>query len=117
LLGITTAEVQSDRPEALRRLAQTFGGIVVLKGQHTLVGDGHGDISVNSTGNSQLAQGGSGDLLAGYLAGLLAQPALQRDALQTTRWAVYEHGAAADRLSGRKVNWIIEELADELGAR
>jgi NAD(P)H-hydrate epimerase len=87
----------------------------VLKGQHTLIGRAEGDIFVNSSGNAGLAQGGSGDLLAGFIAGFLAQPALQSDPLWALRFAVWEHGAAADRLSQKRKSWIVEDLADELG--
>jgi len=88
---------------------------VVLKGHQTMVGRDREEIAVNSTGNPHLAQGGSGDLLAGYLAGLLAQPELQRDG-RTLRYAVWQHGLAADALHGRKPNWTVEELADVLGS-
>ncbi len=70
---------------------------------------------MNCSGNPHLAQGGSGDLLAGYLGGLLAQPALRADAGKTIRYAVWQHGAAADALQAKKPNWTVEELADELG--
>lgn len=117
LLGVTTDEVQQDRPAALRALSQRFGNCwVVLKGRHTLVGCAEGRLFVNSSGNDGLAQGGSGDLLAGYLTGWLAQPAVQNDPLMAIRYAVWEHGAAADRLATRRGNWIMEELAGELGA-
>lgn len=117
LLGVTTAQVQQDRPAALRALSQRFGnGWVVLKGRHTLVGRAEGEMFVNSSGNEGLAQGGSGDLLAGYLTGWLAQPAAQSDPQMAIRYAVWEHGAAADRLAARRGNWIVEELADELGS-
>jgi hydroxyethylthiazole kinase-like uncharacterized protein yjeF len=116
LLKTASAKVQSDRPGALRELSQKFGSTwVALKGYQTLVGRNAGDIFVNSSGNPHLAQGGSGDVLSGYVAGLLAQPALQADALKTIRAAVWEHGAAADRLEAAKPNWVIEELVDELG--
>jgi NAD(P)H-hydrate epimerase len=72
-------------------------------------------VFVNSTGNPLLAQGGSGDLLSGYLAGLLAQPACQRDPLTAIRFAVWQHGAAADALSQSQPNWTVEDLADVLG--
>lgn len=118
LLGCTTNTVQRDRPAALRALSKNFGDCwIVLKGQHTLVGKLDGEIFVNSSGNVGLAQGGSGDLLAGYIAGWLAQPALQEDPERALRYAVYEHGSAADRLDVRRENWIVEELAEELGAR
>ena len=70
---------------------------------------------VNSSGNPHLAQGGSGDVLAGFLAGLLAQPALQPDAGRTIRYAVWQHGAAADALQNRRANWVVEDLIAELG--
>jgi NAD(P)H-hydrate epimerase len=70
---------------------------------------------VNNSGNPYLAQGGSGDVLAGYLAGLLAQPAWQTLPLHTVRFAVWQHGMTADRLSASTRNWTIEELAQHLG--
>ena len=116
LLGVTTAQVQQDRPAALRSLSRRGDNAwVVLKGRHTLVGRAEGELFVNSSGNDRLAQGGSGDLLAGYIAGWLAQPDMQNDPLMALRAAVWEHGAAADRLSRRRDNWIVEELTSELG--
>jgi NAD(P)H-hydrate epimerase len=116
MLGVTTPEVQADRPSALRALSQKFGDcFVLLKGCRTLVGRAGGEIAVNLTGNPHLAQGGSGDLLAGYVAGLLAQPALQSLPLSALRYAVWEHGAAADRLLARRPQFTIEDLAGELG--
>jgi ADP-dependent NAD(P)H-hydrate dehydratase / NAD(P)H-hydrate epimerase len=116
LLETTVAEVQGHRPQALRALSKKFGNCwVVLKGRHTLVGRESGDVFVNSSGNPGLAQGGSGDLLAGYLAGWLAQPALQTEPLRAIRYAVWEHGHAAERLSVTRENWSVEELADALG--
>jgi NAD(P)H-hydrate epimerase len=90
-------------------------GIVVLKGHQTLIREGSGPTFLNPTGNPGLAQGGTGDVLAGFLGGLLAQPALQRDPLLTTRYAVWEHGAAADRLESVRRNWTAEHLAAEIG--
>jgi NAD(P)H-hydrate epimerase len=117
LLGNTTANVQKDRLAALRALSKKFGHChVALKGHHTLIGRADGDVFVNSSGDSALAQGGTGDLLAGFIAGWLAQPMMQNDPLLALRYAVGEHGAAADRLSARRKNWIVEELAEELGA-
>jgi NAD(P)H-hydrate epimerase len=117
LLGTTPDVVQADRVKALRELSQKFGGAwVVLKGHQTLIGRSEGTIFVNPSGNAQLAQGGSGDLLAGFIAGLLAQPALAADVEQTLRYAVWQHGAAADRLAFTRRNWTIEDLAAEIGA-
>jgi NAD(P)H-hydrate epimerase len=118
LLGVETAQVQGDRCGATRALSQAFGGCeVLLKGRHTVVGRAEGALSLNGSGNAQLAQGGTGDLLAGFLAGLLAQPELrsERHFMTTLRYAVWQHGAAADRLSERSRNWTPEDLAACLG--
>jgi NAD(P)H-hydrate epimerase len=116
LLETDAKSIQADRPAALREISQKFGGCcVVLKGQQTLVGQATGTISVNSSGNPWLAQGGSGDLLSGYLTGLLAQPDWQRDPLMAARYAVWQHGATADLLSKTRANWTLAELAQTLG--
>ncbi len=116
LLGTTTAVVQADRVTALRELSKKFGDAwVILKGHQTLIGRSAGNIFVNPSGNAHLAQGGSGDLLAGFIAGLLAQPELQTDAEKTLRYAVWQHGAAADKLTVTRNNWTVEELAAEIG--
>ena len=87
-----------------------------IKGNQTLVGRAAGKVFVNSSGNPMLAQGGSGDLLGGYLAGLLAQPQWQAQAITTVRYAVWQHGAAADWLSRRHRNWMVEDLAGAIGS-
>ena len=116
LLETTAEKVQANRVQSLRDISKKFGGCqVVLKGSQTLAGRATGDILVNSSGNPHLAQGGSGDLLAGFITGLLAQPALQRDASKTIGYAVWQHGATADKLSATRANWTIEDLAAEIG--
>lgn len=117
LLKKTAAEIQTNRPAAVRELSKQFGDCwVVLKGHQTLVGRSTGELFVNSSGNPNLAQGGSGDALGGFLAGLLAQATLQSDPLRTIRYAVWQHGATADMLEGTKRNWIIEDLVEALGS-
>lgn len=116
LLNTTVPQMQADRPRAVREISRRFGNCwVVLKGHQTLVGRSAGEVFVNCSGNPHLAQGGSGDVLAGYIAGLLAQPALQADPLLTTRYGAWQHGAAADWLQGRQRNWIIEDLVQAIG--
>jgi ADP-dependent NAD(P)H-hydrate dehydratase / NAD(P)H-hydrate epimerase len=116
LLKSTSDDVQADRCAALEKLSQQFGeSFVALKGHQTLVGKSGGDVYVNSSGTVHLAQGGSGDLLAGYLAGLLAQPELQADPMKAIRYGVWQHGASADLLDQSKCNWIVEDLAATLG--
>lgn len=116
LLKCSAAQVQQNRPHALREISKHFGHCwVVLKGHQTLIGRSSGEIFVNPSGNPHLAQGGSGDLLAGFIAGLLVQPPMQTDVAMSLRYAVWQHGAAADALQRRRRNWIIEDLAAELG--
>jgi ADP-dependent NAD(P)H-hydrate dehydratase / NAD(P)H-hydrate epimerase len=116
LLKTTSARVQADRPGALRGASRRCGDCwVVLKGHQTLAGRSTGDIFVNSSGNPHLAQGGAGDVLGGFLAGLLAQPALQADPGATIRYAVWQHGATADSLQAARPNWVVEDLVDSLG--
>lgn len=116
LIKTTVPHVQADRPSAVREISQRFGNCwVVLKGHHTLIGRSSGEIFVNPSGNPHLAQGGSGDVLAGFIAGLLAQPQLQADPSKSVRYAAWQHGAAADALQSRRTNWVVEELLGQLG--
>jgi ADP-dependent NAD(P)H-hydrate dehydratase / NAD(P)H-hydrate epimerase len=116
LLKTTAQTIQKNRVASLREISRRFGNCrVVLKGNQTLIGRSRGDIFVNPSGNPHLAQGGSGDVLAGFIAGLLAQPELQADAGKTIRYAVWQHGAAADSLQLRQSNWIVENLVESIG--
>ena len=115
MLGCTVAEVEADRLQVLRALSDRYGGsLVVLKGHHTLVGQAQGRVTVHLSGNPYLAQGGAGDVLAGWLGGLLAQPALQTDALRTLRYGVWRHGAAADTLEQEVSGWTPDMIPSRL---
>jgi hydroxyethylthiazole kinase-like uncharacterized protein yjeF len=117
LMGASPQYVQSNRLRALRAISKRFGDCwVVLKGHQTLVGRSTGEVYVNCSGNPHLAQGGSGDVLSGYLAGLLAQPALAANPLQTIRYAVWQHAVAADLLQTQRTNWVVEDLIDTIGS-
>ena len=116
LMNTTKQQVQANRPQAVREISRRYGNCwVVLKGHQTLVGRNEGEIFVNPSGNPHLAQGGSGDVLAGYIAGLLAQRPLQADIGKLIRFAVWQHGAAADALQASRANWVIADLVDGLG--
>ncbi len=73
LLGCTLAEVQQDRPQAARTLAERLACTVVLKGAGTLVADAKGRLAVCDRGHPAMASAGLGDVLAGLLGALLAQ--------------------------------------------
>ena len=100
LLHTSVREVQADRESAVRQLADFYGCVAVLKGAGTLIAaPGQGDeILRNPTGNPGLARGGSGDVLAGMVAALLAQGMKPKDAADCAVWL---HGAAADRCAAR----------------
>ena len=94
LAGVSTGDVQGDRLGIARSFARQQGVTVVLKGARTLIAHPDGRVAVNTTGNPGMAKGGSGDLLTGFVAGLLAQYKDQpRTAVEA---AVFLHGLAAD---------------------
>jgi hydroxyethylthiazole kinase-like uncharacterized protein yjeF len=94
LAGIPVAEVQANRLEVARGFAQRSGVTLVLKGWRTLIAHPDGRVAVNTSGNPGMAKGGSGDLLTGLIAGLLAQYPV--DTARAVEAAVYLHGLAAD---------------------
>jgi NAD(P)H-hydrate epimerase len=98
LLGVPAAEVQADRLAAVRRAAAEAEAVVVLKGYRTLVATPGGEVHVNPTGNPGMATGGTGDVLTGLIAGLLAQGL---GALDAARLGVYLHGRAGDLAAAR----------------
>ncbi|MFP5230727.1 MAG: NAD(P)H-hydrate dehydratase [Acidobacteriota bacterium] len=94
LAGISTKEVQASREPLAREFATRHNVTVVLKGWRTLIAHPDGRIAINTTGNPGMAKGGSGDILTGIVAALLAQfPTRPAEAVEA---AVYLHGLAAD---------------------
>jgi NAD(P)H-hydrate epimerase len=94
LVGMPVAKVQANRLEIARGFAQSNGFTVVLKGARTLIAHPDGSVGVNTTGNPGMAKGGSGDLLTGVVAGMLAQ--YPDEPGRAVEAAVYLHGLAAD---------------------
>ncbi|MGH9541418.1 MAG: NAD(P)H-hydrate dehydratase, partial [Terriglobales bacterium] len=95
LLGVSIAAVQARRVQLAQELARETGAVVALKGFRTVVAGPSGRVWINPTGNPGMASGGSGDVLTGIVAGLLAQfPAAPRG--EVVAAAVYLHGWAAD---------------------
>ena len=94
LTGMKVAEIQADRVESARSYAVRNGVTLVLKGARTLIAHPDGRISVNTTGNPGMAKGGSGDLLTGFIAGMIAQ--FPGDVQRAVEAAVYLHGLSAD---------------------
>lgn len=94
LTGLTTKQIQSNRVEVARQFAEKNKLVLVLKGHRTLIALPDGAVWVNPTGNPGMATGGTGDVLTGLIAGLIAQNLNNiPDAIIA---AVYLHGLAGD---------------------
>lgn len=94
LTGMTVVEIEHDRVGTARRFAREHGVTLVLKGSRTLVAHANGEVAVNTTGNPGMAKGGSGDVLTGILAAMLAQ--FPGKISQAVEAAVCLHGLAGD---------------------
>ena len=93
LLGIGLDEIVQNRIPIAQKVATSFGVHLVLKGARTLIANPEGRVAINMTGNAGMATGGTGDVLTGLIAGLLAQGV---DAGLAAKAAVYLHGLAGD---------------------
>jgi NAD(P)H-hydrate epimerase len=94
LVGMTVKEVEADRVGLARRFATEHKLTLVLKGWRTLVAHPDGRVAVNTSGNPAMAKGGSGDILTGIVAAMLAQ--YGDDVARAVEAAVYIHGLAGD---------------------
>ncbi|HEY1271404.1 MAG TPA: NAD(P)H-hydrate dehydratase, partial [Terriglobales bacterium] len=94
LAGCSVKDVQQDRLGTARKFAHEHDLIVVLKGHQTLVVRPDGEAWVNTTGNPGMATGGTGDILTGIIAGVIAQSPDQ--VMVATLAAVHLHGLAGD---------------------
>jgi ADP-dependent NAD(P)H-hydrate dehydratase / NAD(P)H-hydrate epimerase len=94
LAGCSIADVQKDRLGMARRFAREHELIVVLKGHRTLVVQPDGEAWVNTTGNPGMSTGGTGDILTGMVAAMIAQN--PKDVLLAVCAAVHLHGLAGD---------------------
>lgn len=96
LLGITTEAVQNDRLRYATEYARTINGVVVLKGACTIIAAPDGRARISGAMNSMLATGGTGDVLAGLIAGFIAQGCEPYDAATA---AVYVHAETASMVA------------------
>ena len=113
LLEIDKREVERDPARIARMAAERFGAVVALKGAETYVAEPAGPLYRYAGGSVGLATSGSGDTLAGIVAGLAARGAPPTTA---TVWATYLHGAAGRQLARRlgPIGFLARELLDEL---
>jgi hydroxyethylthiazole kinase-like uncharacterized protein yjeF len=99
LTGRTIAEIQANRLEIALKDAADWNAIVVLKGHHTVIAAPDGFAYINSTGNPGMGTGGTGDVLTGMLAGLVAQYGRGLNGAgyaHLVSFGVYLHGLAGD---------------------
>jgi len=94
LLGVSSADVQHDRPGALRAVIERYGGTVLLKGSGTLAGESGRRPWLVASGNPGMATAGMGDVLTGVVAGLVAQAGTP--GANVAAAAAFVHGAAGD---------------------
>ena len=93
LTGLTAAFINQDRIGTARQTARQLNCILILKGAPTVIAFPDGEVFLNTTGNAGLATGGTGDVLTGVIAGLIAQGLASHDAALV---GVYLHGLAGD---------------------
>jgi NAD(P)H-hydrate epimerase len=109
LIGTDAATVNHNRVEVASTFARDYHCYVVLKGARTVIATPNGSVFINPTGNPGMATGGTGDVLAGMLAGLLAQDFAVEDALKL---GVFLHGFAGDRVA--EENGAIGMIASDI---
>lgn len=97
LMGCSVADIEADRVKAVKAFASRYGVNVLLKGHETLICNKEcAELYVNTTGNTGLSKGGSGDLLSGIIAGLT--PAFKGDVFKSAVLGAFVHGMCADVL-------------------
>jgi len=99
LIGKSISEVQSDRIGISQAVAKELNATVVLKGAHTVIASPEGNTYINLTGNPGMASGGTGDVLTGLIASLIAQG---NKPFEAAACAVFVHGLAGDIASWDK---------------
>jgi len=116
LCGKTVEEILADTVETACSFAKKHELVCVLKDHRTVISDGK-NVYMNTTGNSGMATGGSGDVLAGILAGLFAQSKNSSTTkLETAALGVYLHGLCGDLAAEKLTEYCVmaSDIIDEL---
>ena len=113
LTGVSIEDIQAGRHETAKKYAFKWGVTTVLKGAFTIIASQNSPTIINSFANPILSSGGTGDVLAGTIGGLMAQGLKPMDA---ARCGVYLHGMAAEKLSSvsGQSGALAGEVADQL---
>ena len=98
LCGCSIGQVNEDSMQWVKYWAQKLYGAILCKNARTMIGSADGRVYVNGSGNSGMATAGSGDVLTGIIAGLLAQ---KMEAFEAACVGVYLHGLAGDKAAHR----------------
>ena len=113
IYGAGKREITASPLASARRAASDFRAVVALKGRETFIAAPEGRVLVNRAGSVGLATSGSGDVLAGVVAGLLARGAEPFDA---AAWGVYLHARAGESVAARTgpLGFLARELSPEI---
>ena len=113
LTGLSVEQIENNRQKTALDFALKHGVTVILKGHETVVATKSGEVYINTTGNSGMAKGGSGDVLSGMLGAFLAQGISVKDA---SILGVYLHGLAGDNAAKKlsKAGMLPRDIIDEI---
>jgi len=114
LTGLSVQELQANRLEVARKYAKAWGHVVVLKGAMTVIAEPGGQVRVIPVATSALAHAGTGDVLAGMIAGLRAQKMTAFDAAVAAAWIHAQTGLYAAQQIGHEASVLAGDLIDFL---
>ena len=112
LSGLSKDDIQADRLAVAERFAREWGHVVVLKGAFTVIAGPQGDTAVIPVASAALARAGTGDVLAGLIAGLLAQGMEPYEAAAAGAWIHAQAGLECARRLGNPASVLAGDLID-----
>jgi NAD(P)H-hydrate epimerase len=117
LLGVSTQEIQADRPASAMALAKKYNAVCVLKGSGSLIASPEGDLALADHGHPAMATGGLGDVLSGVIGALMAQKMPAYDAACLAVWlhalAGEKCGASGRGMAAADLIPVIRQLLEE----
>jgi NAD(P)H-hydrate epimerase len=114
LTGLNIKDIQSDRLGTAQKYAREWGHVVVLKGAMTVIAEPGGQVRVIPVATTALAHGGTGDVLAGMIAGLRAQGRPAFEAAVAAAWIHAQTGLVAAEQIGHPASVLAGDLIDVL---